>query len=89
MSNAESNPHLEVVQEEEPLTKDEILNYLIAIGVNACNRSYDAAQKEMRKGFLTMPLKEIAPTWDHLEDQVKIAVITEHVEEFKAWVNGG
>ena len=87
-SNVES-PHLEVVEEEPSLTKDEVLSVLIAIGVNSCNRSYDNAHKDLKSSFLEMPLIDIAKSWDHLEDAVKISVINSHAEEFKAWVNKG
>jgi len=87
-SNVES-PHLEVVESEPSLTKDEVLNMLIAIGVNTCNRSYDQDQKDLKTSFLEMPLGDIAKSWDHLEDAVKISVVDIHAEEFKAWINGG
>ena len=87
MSAVESVP-LEVVEEEEVLSKEEVLNFLVAIGVNTCNRSYDHTHKQMKDSFLEMPLKEIAPTWDLLEDAVKISVINAHSEEFKRWVDG-
>ena len=87
-SNVES-PHLEVVEEEPSLTKAEVLNMLIAIGVNTCNRSYDNAHKDLKASFLEMPLKDIAKSWDHLEDAVKISIVSSHAEDFKAWINKG
>ena len=87
MSVVNSVP-LEIVEEEETLNKEEVLNYLIAIGVNTCNRSYDTVHKQMKESFLAMPLKEIASSWDHLDDAVKISIIDSHVDEFKSWVNG-
>jgi hypothetical protein len=88
MSAVESVP-LEIVEEEEVMSKEEVLNFLIAIGVNTCNRSYDLEQKELKSSFLEMSLKNIAPTWDKLDDAVKIAVLDAHIDEFKVWVNGG
>jgi hypothetical protein len=87
MSAVESVP-LEIVEEEVVPTKEEVLNFLVAVGVNTCNRSYDATHKQMRDSFLEMPLRDIAPTWDALEDNVKVSVINAHQEEFKSWVNG-
>jgi hypothetical protein len=87
MSAANSVP-LEIVEEEEIMNKEDVLNYLIAIGVNTCNRSYDTAHKQMKESFLAMPLKEIAPSWDYLDDAVKISIINNHIDEFKSWVNG-
>ncbi len=88
MSNNVEAPHLEVVEEEPSLTKDEVINILIAIGVNTCNRSYDTVHKDLKNSFLEMSLKEISKSWDHLEDAVKISIINNHAEEFKAWVSG-
>jgi hypothetical protein len=88
MSNNVEAPHLEVVEEEPSLTKDEVINVLIAIGVNTCNRSYDTEHKGLKNSFLEMPLSDIAKSWDHLEDAVKISIINSHAEEFKAWING-
>ena len=87
MSAVNSVP-LEVVEEEEAMDKESVLNYLIAIGVNTCNRSYDASHKQMKEYFLAMPLKEIAPSWDYLDDAIKISVINDHIDEFKAWIGG-
>jgi hypothetical protein len=87
-SNAES-PHLEVVAEETPLSKEEVLSMLVAMGVNSCNRSYDNSHKELKSSFLKMPLSDIAKSWDHLEDGVKISVVNSHAEEFRAWINKG
>lgn len=87
MSAVSDNSHLEIVEEEFP-SKEEVLYYLIAVGVNSCNRSYDAQQKQMRDSFLALPLGEIALAWDHLDDGVKISVLDSHSEDFKAWVSG-
>ena len=87
MSAVESVP-LEIVEEVEVMSKEEVLNFLIAIGVNTCNRSYDTDHKELKSSFLEMSLKDIAPTWDNLDDAVRIAVLNAHLDEFKACVNG-
>tara|TARA_B100000131_G_scaffold323253_1_gene380997 strand:+ start:13602 stop:13868 length:267 start_codon:yes stop_codon:yes gene_type:complete len=79
---------LEVVQEEEPLSKEEIENQLIAVGVNACYRSYDSRHKELRESFLALPLKDIAKSWDLLESNIKVAIIDENVEDFKKFIMG-
>jgi len=73
-------------EETKGPSKEDVFNYLIAIGANSCSRGYDESQKEMRKLFLNMPLKDIAPTWVHLNDQVKIAVINAHADEFNQWI---
>jgi len=87
MSAVENVP-LEIVEEVEVMSKEEVLNFLIAIGVNTCNRSYDTDHKELKSSFLEMSLKDIAPTWDNLDDAVRIAVLNAHLDEFKAWVEG-
>ena len=89
MSNVAENPALEVVPEEEVMSKEDVLNFLIATGVNNCNRSYENPHKEMRNLFINMSLSEIPPTWDHLDDAVKVAVINAHIDEFKTWVSNG
>lgn len=89
MYDVAENPTLEVVPEEEVMSKEDVINFLIATGVNNCNRSYENVHKEMRSSFISMPLKEIAPTWDHLDDAVRVAVINAHIDEFKAWINNG
>jgi len=86
MSNIVEKPSLEVVKEEESMTKEEVLNCLIAIGVNSCNRSYEASHKDLKESFLNMALKDIALTWNHLDDTIKIQVITAHSNEFREWI---
>ena len=86
--SAISSVPLEVVSEEEGMNKEDVLNYLVAIGVNTCNRSYDNTHKEMKDSFLAMPLKEIAPSWDYLDDAVKISIVNTHSDAFKSWING-
>ncbi len=87
MSTGLDNSHLEVVEENQPASKEDVLNFLIASGVNACSRAYGQEHKDMRDAFISMDLKSIAPTWNHLDDNVKIAVINAHYEDFSAWIN--
>lgn len=89
MSNSAEQPRLEVVETEPVMSKDEALSMLVAIGANACSRSYDAKQKKLYIDFVDMPLVQIAKSWGSLEDNVKIAVLKSHQEEFLAWVNKG
>ena len=89
MSNNVEATHLEVVEDDPVMSKEQVINMLVAIGVNSCNRSYDNTHKELRQSFIEMPLSEIADVWDHLEDAVKVSVINQHSDEFKAWVTGG
>lgn len=83
--------NLEIVQEEpqeETLSEEEVLNYLTAVGVNASHRQYDETAKKMYQAYLELPLPTLADAWEHLNDQVKIAILNTHLEDFKKWVKG-
>jgi hypothetical protein len=83
--------NLEIVQEEpqeEVLSEEEVLNYLTAVGVNASHRQYDEVAKKMYQAYLELPLPTLADAWEHLNDQVKIAILNAHLEDFKKWVKG-
>ncbi len=71
------------------LNKEEVINSLIAIGVNQIYRSYDDSQKELYNQFLNAKLSFIAPCWSALNDQVKIDVLSAHEEEFINFVTRG
>jgi|7_EtaG_2_1085326.scaffolds.fasta_scaffold00324_7 hypothetical protein len=90
--SAVHNPQLEVVASEEAeaerMSDSELLNNLIAMGVNSCTRSYDATQKRLKETFVEMELCKIAPTWDLLNNEIKIEVVNTHSDEFKAWISG-
>tara|TARA_B100001029_G_C14640248_1_gene223890 strand:- start:35 stop:304 length:270 start_codon:yes stop_codon:yes gene_type:complete len=72
--------------EEETLTKEEVLNYLTAIGVNSCRRSYDGTTKAMYEAYLDLPLSVLVDSWDHLDQNVKISILDNHAEAFKRWI---
>jgi hypothetical protein len=83
--------NLEIVQEEpqeEVMNEEEVLNYLTAVGVNASHRQYDDTAKKMYQAYLELPLPTLANAWEHLNDQVKIAILNAHLEDFKRWVKG-
>lgn len=78
---------LEAIEEErEVMSRHDVTNFLVAIGVNTCFRSYDNTHKKLSASFLDMALKDIAPTWDHLDDTVKIAVLNKNIDEFRTWI---
>ena len=79
---------LELV-EETSLSEEDILNYLVAMGVNSSYRKYDPEGKEMYSSYLNLPLKTISKSWERLDSQVKLAVIDANQELFLNWINGG
>jgi len=83
--------NLEIVQEEpqeEVLSEIEVLNYLTAAGVNAVHRKYDDEAKRMYQAYLELPLATLADSWLYLDNNVKIAILDTHMEEFKNWIKG-
>tara|TARA_Y100001970_G_C14001238_1_gene733505 strand:+ start:464 stop:736 length:273 start_codon:yes stop_codon:yes gene_type:complete len=78
--------NLELVEEEEVVSKDSILTYLTAIGVNTCRRSYDGDSKAMYEAYLKLPLVNFVDSWEHLDPNVKISILDIHAESFKRWV---
>lgn len=76
-------------QEEEVLySTDEILNRLVALGVNNSHRGYNKEHADLCEQFFSCELSTIARSWDMLEDTVKVKVVNNHSDEFKAWVGG-
>ena len=85
MSVNETEPSTE---EESLLSTDEVLNRLIALGVNHSHRGYNQNQVALCEQFYSCDLSIIALSWDMLEDGVKVKIINKHSDEFKAWVGG-
>jgi len=88
MSVSEVSNLVEVVAEEEVISTDEILNRLVALGVNHSHRSYGNEHKELCDAYFSCNLSTIANSWDMLEDAVKVKVVDKHSDEFKAWIGG-
>ena len=81
--------NLEIVQEEpqeKVLSEEEVLNYLTAAGVNAVHRKYDDEAKKMYQAYLDLPLATLSDAWTHLENNVKIAILDAHMDDFRAWI---
>jgi len=81
--------NLEVVPEEvqeDIMSEEEVVNYLTAVGVNASHRQYDETAKKMYQAYIELPLSTLVNAWEHLNDQVKIAIINMHLDEFKRWI---
>lgn len=77
--------NLELI-EEESISEQEVLNYLVAVGVNSSRRSYDGEGKAMYESFVSLPLSSIMDTWDRLDQNVRLSVIEAHIDDFKKWV---
>jgi hypothetical protein len=83
--------NLEIVPEEvqeDVMSEEEVVNYLTAVGVNASHRQYDETAKKMYQAYLELPLSTLVNAWEHLNDQVKVAIINAHLEDFKRWIKG-
>ena len=81
--------NLEIVPEEvqeDVMSEEEVVNYLTAVGVNASHRQYDETAKKMYQAYLELPLSTLVNAWEHLNDQVKIAILNTHLEDFKRWI---
>ena len=81
--------NLEIVPEEaqeEALTEEEVLNYLTAAGVNATHRKYDDEAKTMYQAYLDLPLSTLSDAWVHLDNNVKIAILDSHLDDFRKWI---
>ena len=76
-------------EEQTLLEKEQVTTRLVSIGVNQVYRSYDGEQKEIYNSFINSELSFIAPCWNHLNDQVKVDVITAHNEEFLKFISSG
>ena len=81
---AVNSPEEEVVT----MSKDELVDRLIATGVNGVSSSYGHEDKEIYTGFLALPMKEVASLWPFLNERVQIALLKEHHEVFMTWING-
>jgi|TARA_R110001583_G_scaffold16234_34_gene66438 hypothetical protein len=75
-------------EEQSGMSEEELVSRLIAMGVNAASSSYDNADKEIYTGFLALPLKSKASLWLHLNDRVRLALLTSHHDEFMTWIDG-
>ena len=64
-----------------------LIGRLAAYGVNSIIGAYDQRQKILVDSFLSLPLKFLMDSWDHLNDNVKLRIITSHKEEFKKWIS--
>lgn len=85
MSVNETDAHSE---EEALLSTEEILNRLVALGVNNSHRGYNQEQVALCEQFYSCELSTIARSWDLLEDGVKVKIVNKHSDEFKAWIGG-
>lgn len=80
--------NLELI-EEQSISEQDVINYLVAVGVNNSRRSYDGESKTMYESYIGLPLSSIIKTWDLLDQNVKLAVVEAHIDEFKAWIEEG
>ncbi len=77
--------NLEIVEEPE-ITEQDIVSYLIGIGVNACRRGYDSDQKTMYSAYMELPLSSIVDSWEHFDQNVKLNIIESHIDSFSHWI---
>ncbi len=70
------------VEEFVPLSKEEVYNSLISIGVNNVNSSYSYRNeyRELVDSFLSLPLSELRGKWKYLDNNVKLKIIDKNEE---------
>lgn len=79
----------EEVSEDHQIDESELINIMVAFGVNGLYRRYDQDAKDLYNSYLKLPLHAIVGSWDHLDDHVKISVIQNNYDSLKAWISGG
>ena len=72
-----------------PMKEEDLINIMVAFGVNSLIRRYDSESQDMYHSYLNLPLHFISGSWDHLDDHVKIAVVNSNIDSFSEWVAGG
>lgn len=75
---------------EVKMTKEEVFNHLIIMGVNhiSSNAGYNKAEPQMLTSFCSLPLSEIGQFWPSCNDQTKLAILRHHEKEFLSWAVG-
>lgn len=73
--------------ENVELTEDQVKTMIIAYGINHCINSYDKDIRNIVTMFVNLDIKEFVDLWDHINDAVKLKIITAHNTEFKEWLN--
>jgi hypothetical protein len=70
------------VEEFVTLSKEEVYDLLISIGLNSVNSSYSYRNeyKELVESFLSLPLSDVRGKWKHLDQNVKVKIIDKHDE---------
>ena len=86
MSTQSNVIDLDAADGKPRMTREEVINYLVASGVNGLYNSYNNEDKIYIKSFYELPIADIAPMWDILSDAVKLGILTEHMSEFTAWM---
>lgn len=74
-------------EEEVSYSKKEVFDYLLAVGVNSCYRSYDSDSKEFYKQFVNLPLKDILPAWERYDNTVKTNIIDNNIDDLRLWID--
>lgn len=75
---------------EVKMTKEEVFNSLIIMGVNhvSSNNGYNKAEPQILTNFCSLPLSDIGLFWSSCNDQTKLAILRHHEKEFLAWAVG-
>lgn len=64
-----------------------IIHNLIGIGVNVTSGAYLEDERNLVEEFYNAPLKTIAPVWEHLQDNVRVKVVSAHFNELSSWIS--
>ena len=79
-----------VTTNETKMTKEEVFNSLIIMGVNhiSANSGYNKTEPPLLSGFCALPLTDIGPFWPSCNDQTRLAILRHHEQEFLTWAIG-
>jgi hypothetical protein len=75
---------------EVKMTKEEVFNHLIIMGVNhvSSNNGYNKVEPPILANFCSLPLSDIGQFWSSCNDQTKLAILRHHEKEFLSWAVG-
>lgn len=70
-----------------PLTEEECLNKIVAIGVNSLNvKARTEEETQLLTHFIEDSFDTIMPCWEHLSDAVQFKIFKSHIGEFIKYV---
>lgn len=77
--------NVEVIAKTEEDRRD-IINKIIACGVNSLSESYGENDKELMRRFISQHFEDIIPCWGMLTEKVQFSIFKLHIDSFKAFM---